>query len=86
MALTCSNKKSALLQKITSKNRGDFYYLNCLYSFRTENKIKSHEKVCTNKDFSGIVMPSGKDNILEFKQYMQSDKMAVVENGVNWGK
>ena len=86
MALTCSNKISALLQKITLKNRGDFYYLNCLYSFRTENKIKSQEKVCTNKDFSGIVTPSGKDNVLEFKQYLESDKMPVVENGVNWGK
>ena len=86
MALTCSNKISALLQKITLKNRGDFYYLNCLYSFRTENKIKSQEKVCTNKDFSGIVMPSRKDNVLEFKQYLESDKMPVVENGVNWGK
>ena len=49
--------------------------MNCLHSFRTENKLKSHEKVCKNKDFCGIVMPSEKDNILEFYQYMKSDKM-----------
>ena len=32
-------------------------------------------KVCKNKDFCGIVMPSEKDKILEFTQYMKSDKM-----------
>ena len=26
---------SALLKGITSKHDGDFYYLNCFYSFRT---------------------------------------------------
>ena len=71
-------KLSASLHRITSKNKGDFYYLNCLHSFRTENKFKSHEKVCKNKNFSGIVMPSEKDNILEFNKYMKSDKMSYI--------
>ena len=31
------NKLSALLRGITSKHHGDFYRLNCLHSFRTEN-------------------------------------------------
>ena len=35
---------SALLHGITSKHKGGFYCLNCLHSFRTENKLKSHEK------------------------------------------
>ena len=69
-------KLSASLHGITLKNKGDFYYLNCLHSFRTENKFKSHEKVCKNKDFCGIVMPSEKDNVLEFNKYMNSDKMS----------
>ena len=42
---------SALLRRIKSKHHDDFYCLNCLHSFRTENKLKSHEKVCKNKDF-----------------------------------
>ena len=63
--LCYSERISTLLHKIISKNKGDFYCLNCLHSFRTENKLKSHEKVCKNKDFCGIVMPSEKDNILE---------------------
>ena len=57
-------KLSTLLRAITLKYNGNFYCLNCLHSFR--NKLKSHEKVCKNKDFCGIVMPSEKDNILEF--------------------
>ena len=43
-----------------------------------EKKIKSHEKVCKNKDFCGIVMPSDKNNISELNQYMKSDKMPYI--------
>ena len=71
-------KLSALLHGITSKHKSDLYCLNCIHSFRTENKLKPHEKVCKNKDFCGIVMPSEKDNILEFNQYMKSDKMPYI--------
>ena len=42
---------SALLRAITSKHKSNFYCLNCLHSFRTENKIKSLGKVCKNKFF-----------------------------------
>ena len=44
-------KLSALLRTITSKNNGDFYYLNCLHSFRTKNKLDSHKKYVTIKTF-----------------------------------
>ena len=71
-------KLSALLHGITSKLKGDFYCLNCLHSFITENKLKYHEKICKNKDFCGIVMPSEKNKILEFNQYMKSDKMPYI--------
>ena len=52
---------SALLHEITSKHKGNFYYLNCLHSFRTE--VKSHQKVCETKDLCGIEMPSEKDKM-----------------------
>ena len=81
MALSCSTKLSTLLRRITSKYHGDFYCLNCLHSFSTENKLKSHEKICKNKDFCGIVMPSEKYNILEFNHYMKSDKMPYIIYG-----
>ena len=31
-----------------------------------------------NKNFCGILMPSEKDNILEFSQYMNSDKIPCI--------
>ena len=68
-------KRSTSLRGTTSKHHGDLYSSNHLHSFRTENKLKSHEKVCKNKYFCGILMPSEKDKILEFNQYMKSDKM-----------
>ena len=47
MALSCSIylKLSALLRGITSELYGEFYYLNCLHSFRTKRKFESHKKV-----------------------------------------
>ena len=69
---------STLLRGIKSTHHGDFYCLNCLHSFGTKNKLKSLEKVCKNKDFCWIVMPSEKDSILELNQYMKSDKIPYI--------
>ena len=79
-ALSCSKRdnNSILLKGITSQHHGYFYSLNCFHSFRTENKFKSYEKAFKSKHFCGIVMPSEKDNILEFNQYMKSDKMHIL--------
>ena len=62
----------------TRRNDGDFYCLNCLQSFRTENKLKSHERVCKNKYFCGIVISFQKENLLPFNQYMKSVKMTCI--------
>ena len=45
-----------LFCKIKSRHDGDFYCLNCLHSFSTENKIKEHENVCKNHDYCYIEM------------------------------
>ena len=71
-------KFSALLRRITSKNNGDFYCLNCLRSFRTKNKLESHKKVCENKNFCYEIMPSEDTKILEFNQYQKSDKAPFI--------
>ena len=68
LALSYSNKCSALLHRITSKHKCDFHCLNSFHSFRTEHKLKSLEKVCENKGFWPLVMPSKKDNILNLIQ------------------
>ena len=67
-------KLFAFLHRISAKYKGDFYCLNCLHTFRSKNRFKSHENVCNNKYFCGIVI-SENDNILQFNQYMTSDKM-----------
>ena len=51
--------------KKTSSNKGNFYCLNCFYSFSMENKLKSHAEVCKNKDFYWVEIPSEK-NISKF--------------------
>ena len=61
-------KISALPHRKTSKDKGDFC-LNCVNSFRTENK---------NKDFCWIAMPAEKKKILEFHQYMKSDTVFML--------
>ena len=79
MALFCSKKKlSTLLRGITSKNNGEFYYLNYLYSFKTKTKLESHKKACENKDFRNVVMTSEDTKILEFNQYQKSDKAPFI--------
>ena len=78
MVLSWRKRLSSLLTEVTSKHHGDFYCLNCLHSFRTENKLKSHEKVCKNKYFGGIAIPSERYKILEFNQYMISDKIPYI--------
>ena len=39
-----------LLRGITLNHHGDFYYLNCFHSYRTQ-KLKQHERVCNNHDY-----------------------------------
>ena len=39
---------SALLQKISSNHKEDFYCLNCFTSYTTKNKLKEHEEICNN--------------------------------------
>ena len=36
---------SALLQKISSNHKEDFYCLNCFNSYTTKNKLKEHEEI-----------------------------------------
>ena len=70
-------KLSTLSRGITSKYHGGLYCFICLHSLRTGDKLKYHEKPCKN-NFCGTVMPSEKGNILEFNQYMKSDKIPSI--------
>ena len=80
MTLSCTKMKklSPLLRGVTLKHHGDFYHLNYVHSFRTENKLKSHKKVRKNIDFCWTVMPSEQDNIVESNQYTKLDKIPYI--------
>ena len=56
---------SALFRGITSNNNGDFYCLNCFHSYRTENKLKKHEKVCNDHDYCCVEMPDEFNKMLK---------------------
>ena len=66
-------KLSALLRGTTSKYNADFYCLNLLHS-----KLESHKKVCENKAFCNVIMPSEGTKILEYNQYQKSEKAPFV--------
>ena len=53
-------------RRITSKNDGDFYCLNCLHSYRTKNKLKRHENVCKDHDCCCLEMPNESNKILKY--------------------
>ena len=47
--------------------------MNCFHYFRTKNKLESLERVCENKDFCNLVMPSENTKTLKFNQYQKYD-------------
>ena len=51
-----AKKSSTLLRRITSKHHSNFYFLNCLPFFSTENKPVSHKKFVKIKTFLFVVM------------------------------
>ena len=63
-----------LLRGITSNHNGDVYCLGCLYSFRTDNRLKNHEKLCNNHDYCYVEMPSEYNKILKYNDGEKSLK------------
>ena len=59
---------SRLFKKVTSNTDTDYYSLSCLTSFRTENTLKEHEKICENNDYCKIIMPNEDNKILKHKK------------------
>ena len=65
---------SRLFRGITSNNHGDFYCLDCLHSFRTDNALKKHERLCDNNDYSHVEMPTEDNNKLKYNHGEKSLK------------
>lgn len=52
--------------------------MNFLYSFRTENKFNSHEKVYKDHDYCHMVIPEKDKIILIYKQERKSLKTPLI--------
>ena len=65
---------SGLLTGITSNHKEDFYCLNCFHSYRTKNKLEAHKKICENRDYCRVEMPT-KDNVIKYNHGEKSIKL-----------
>ena len=59
---------SGLLRGISSNHNSDYYCLNCFQSYRTENKLNAHKKICENHDYFNIEMPNPNNDIIKYNQ------------------
>ena len=69
---------SRLLRSITSNHDGDYYCLNCFHSYRTENKLNVHKKICENNKYCNIEMPSPNNNLIKYNQGDKSLKLPFI--------
>ena len=66
---------SRLFRGITSNNHGDCDCLGCLHSFRTDNALKKHERLCGNNDYCHIEMPTENNSTLKYNHGAKSLKV-----------
>ena len=57
---------SRLSRGIKSNHVGDFYCLNCLHLFRTDNALRKRKRLCNNNDYCGVEMPSQFNKTLKY--------------------
>ena len=69
---------SGLLRGITSNHKEDFYCLNCFHSYRTENKLEAHKKMCENYDYCHVGIPTKNNNIIKYNHGEKSMKLPFV--------
>ena len=69
---------SRLSRRITSNHKEDFYCLNCFHSYRTENKLEAHKKICENHDYCHVEMPTKNNNIIKYNHGEKSMKLPFV--------
>ena len=69
---------SGLLTGITSNHKEDFYCLNCFHSYRTKNKLEAHKKICENRDYCRVEMPTKDNNTIKYNHGEKSIKIPFV--------
>ena len=61
-----------LLRGIISNHKEDFYCLNYFHSYRTEKKLESHKKICENRHYCHVEMPTKDNNIIKWRKIYES--------------
>ena len=69
---------SRLLRGISSNHNSHYYCLNCFHSYRTENKLNVHKKICENHDDCNVEMPSPNNNIIKYNQGEKSLELPFI--------
>ena len=69
---------SRLIRGVTSNNHGDFYSLNCLHLFRTDNALKRGERLCENNDYCYVEMPTEINKNLKYNHGEKSLKVTFI--------
>ena len=69
---------SALLRRIASNHKEDFYCLNCFHSYSTKNKLKKHERVCNDHDYCYVEIPNEDNEILNYNLGEKSLKAPAI--------
>ena len=73
VALSCIKKTSSIFKRNNFRISQWFLLLELPSFFCNRKKLESHKKVCENKDFCNIIMPSEHNKTLESNQYQKSD-------------
>ena len=66
------------MEGISSNNHGDFHWLGCLHSLRTQSTLKNHTELRQHNHFCGIELPKKGKNIKQYKPAAKSLKMNSV--------
>ena len=69
---------SGLLTGTTSNHKEDFYCLNYFHSYRTKNKLETHKKICENRDYCRVEMPTEDNNTIKYNYGEKSIKLPFV--------
>ena len=75
---TAVKRLSGLLRGVTGNNNCDFYCLNCFHSYRTENKLEKHKKICENHDYCHVEMPNDDNKIIKYNQGEKSKRSPFI--------
>ena len=78
MTLSCCKKFICIAQRNSIKACGDFYCLNYLHFYRTENKLKKHENVWKNHVYCYAQMPKEGNKILKYNNGEESIKVLFI--------